>query len=162
MARRSQGCLSARHRRLGLQGMSSTAEGVGSTSCSHIEKPHAGMASTLSGSCKCGSVSFEAHGPSSFNFTCHCQICRDAVPGSFTTTSVGFKPHQVQWTGKQHLQLMAKASDNYRKALHYECSICRTHMYAAPLLHCRIVTLAHVRGCLLRLRHVHAAGARGA
>jgi phytoene dehydrogenase-like protein len=42
---------------------------------------------------------------------------------------VGFKPHQVEWTGKQHLQLMPKASDNYRKALHYECALCRTHMY---------------------------------
>jgi len=103
--------------------------GGGSSSCKHHEKPHTGMPSALKGSCKCGAVSFVAHGPSSLNFTCHCSICRDAVPGSFTTTSVGFKPHQVEWKGQEQLQLMVKASDNYRKALHYECGVCKTHMY---------------------------------
>jgi hypothetical protein len=48
--------------------------------------------------------------------------------------------HQVEWKGKEHLQLLAKASDNYRKALHYECSKCHTHMYPAPLLRCKAVT----------------------
>lgn len=116
-------------RTLGLRRMSSATEGKCGASCSHHEKPHSGLSSTLTGSCRCGSVRFAAHGPSSFNFTCHCQICRDAAPGTVATTSSGFKPQQVEWTGRQHLQLMPEASDNYRKALHYECRICRTHMY---------------------------------
>jgi hypothetical protein len=46
---------------------------------------------------------------------------------------------QVEWKGKEHLQLMAKASDNYRKALHYECGVCRTHMYVSRFIHCKTV-----------------------
>lgn len=96
---RSRFASSTPRRVLDLRRMSSSAApadgSCSSSPCSHYEKPHTGMSSVLTGSCKCGSVSFTAHGPSSFNFTCHCQICRDAVPGSLTTTSVGFKPHQV-------------------------------------------------------------------
>ena len=48
---------------------------------------------------------------------------------------------QVEWKGRQHLQLMAKASDNYRQALHYECGVCHTHMYVRRLLHCTMHSL---------------------
>ncbi len=47
---------------------------------------------------------------------------------------------QVEWKGKEHLQLMVKASDNYRKALHYECGVCRTHMYVAQFARCSAVS----------------------
>jgi hypothetical protein len=36
--------------------------------------------------------------------------------------------HQVEWSGREHLRLMPKASANNLKALHFECSVCGTHV----------------------------------
>jgi hypothetical protein len=53
---------------------------------------------TLKGRCKCGSVGWDAAGPSSINFTCHCSVCRKASGRKFIQAS-GFKPEMVRREG---------------------------------------------------------------
>lgn len=49
---------------------------------------------TLRGRCSCGSVGWDATGPSALNFTCHCSVCRGASGQPFVQAA-GFKPEQV-------------------------------------------------------------------
>jgi hypothetical protein len=60
------------------------------------------MSETVSGSCLCGAVVFEATLPSRFCAHCHCDNCRRAHGAAFVTW-VGFAKEQFRWTAAEDI-----------------------------------------------------------
>ena len=80
----------------------------------------------LSGSCLCGSVSYEISGESMHFFHCHCQRCRKAS-GTGHASNIIMRPSSVTWTaGEQHLTRY-KVPDAKRFATVF-CSLCGSLM----------------------------------
>lgn len=78
----------------------------------------------LKGSCTCGSVGWEAKGPSALNFTCHCSVCRGAS-GQPYVQAAGFKPEQVEWVNKAGMvESLPPGSRNKR----YHCKCCGSYI----------------------------------
>ena len=63
----------------------------------------------LKGTCSCGSVSFEAHGPSAINFVSHSSLARAASGAPYLTAS-GFKRDQVYWQDADQKRALANAA----------------------------------------------------
>jgi hypothetical protein len=84
---------------------------------------------TVSGSCYCGQVRFEATLPSKFCAHCHCHNCRRAHGAAFVTW-VGFKSEQVRVvSGEEQLGRFKTETDATRSF----CTTCGTTLFfAAP------------------------------
>lgn len=54
------------------------------------------MSALHTGGCQCGAVRFEAAGAPKFVGLCHCESCRKATGGAFSTW-VGFNEDKVRW-----------------------------------------------------------------
>ena len=80
----------------------------------------------LTGSCLCGSVSYEISGESMHFYHCHCQRCRKAT-GTGHASNIIMQPSSVTWTaGEQHLTHY-KVPDAKRFATVF-CSLCGSLM----------------------------------
>ena len=58
----------------------------------------------LSGSCLCGTVSYEISGEQAKFFHCHCQRCRKATGTGHASNVLIMQPESVEWlTGESSL-----------------------------------------------------------
>lgn len=62
----------------------------------------------LSGSCGCGTVGWEGHGPSSLNYICHSKNSRQAS-GLNAIEICGFLPSQIIWKNKEGLEVRSSS-----------------------------------------------------
>ncbi len=80
---------------------------------------------TVTGSCYCGEVRFEATLPSKFCAHCHCNNCRRAHGAAFVTW-VGFKDEQVRIvSGEERLGRYRTETDATRSF----CTTCGTTLF---------------------------------
>lgn len=80
----------------------------------------------LSGSCLCGSITYEIHGESLLFAHCHCQRCRKAS-GTGHASNIILKPVSVKWTAGEQLLRRYKVPDAKRFTAVF-CSECGSSM----------------------------------
>jgi phytoene dehydrogenase-like protein len=78
----------------------------------------------LTGQCRCGSVGFEALGPSDANFVSHSSLAR-AASGEPYLTACGFKRDRVHWKNSE--QIVNRPPAGSQNA-HYFCSECDSYL----------------------------------
>ena len=78
----------------------------------------------ISGSCLCGTVSFEVSGEVTDIYQCHCSLCRKALGSSGVSLLLG-RGRVFRWlSGEQNIQLFTAAS-GYRSVF---CKSCGSHV----------------------------------
>ena len=80
----------------------------------------------LSGSCLCGSVTYEISGESMHFYHCHCRRCRKAT-GTGHASNIIMRPDAVAWTTGEHLLSYYKVPDAKRFATTF-CKTCGSLM----------------------------------
>lgn len=80
----------------------------------------------LTGSCLCGSVSYEITGTSKFFFHCHCSRCRKATATGHASNII-MQPESVNWTAGEDLLKTYKVPDAERFMTVF-CSNCGSLM----------------------------------
>jgi hypothetical protein len=81
---------------------------------------------TVTGSCLCGSVSYQISGDASQFWHCHCQRCRKAT-GTGHASNILMKPETIEWTAGKDLLTYYKVPDAKRFAKMF-CSVCGSLM----------------------------------
>jgi hypothetical protein len=80
----------------------------------------------LSGSCLCGSISYEISGESMHFYHCHCRRCRKAT-GTGHASNIIMRPSSAAWTAGEQLLSYYKVSAAKRFATVF-CSSCGSLM----------------------------------
>ena len=80
----------------------------------------------LTGSCLCGSVTYEISGESMHFYHCHCRRCRKAT-GTGHASNIIMRPDAVAWTAGEHLLSYYKVPDAKRFATNF-CKNCGSLM----------------------------------
>ena len=77
---------------------------------------------SLTGSCLCGSVSYEISGTSKFFFHCHCSRCRKST-GTGHASNIIMNPDSVHWIAGESLLSQFKVPDaeRYRSVFCTKC-----------------------------------------
>ena len=79
-------------------------------------------ATTLSGSCLCGTVRYEVRGTPTKFFHCHCSRCRKAT-GSGHASNLFVIAEGIDWTGGDDARAFYKLPDAERFSTHF-CKTC--------------------------------------
>ncbi|KAG2373547.1 hypothetical protein C9374_012050 [Naegleria lovaniensis] len=90
------------------------------------------------GSCRCGKLTFSAHGPRFFSNYCHCHNCRKGTSAPFTLI-IGIPDHQFKWTSDISLRKTTVFTENFEG---YYCAECGGYVAQKPLKAPFISTLA--------------------
>jgi len=85
---------------------------------------------SLSGSCLCGSVSYEIKGDAQKFWHCHCSRCRKAS-GTGHASNILMKPESFEWTSGEELVSSFKVPDaNFFSTVF--CSVCGAGLPVVP------------------------------
>jgi len=74
----------------------------------------------MSGSCLCGSITYEVDAPFQFVGNCHCSICRRGHGAAFVTWGI-LTPGSFRWTAGEELLRRYESSPGRERC---SCSVC--------------------------------------